>query len=182
QLGLKVQHALRAFTAKDRTTIKKTAQNYPLTEFYDTEALITSLGIGEALVTALSEKGTPTPLAHTLLRAPVTRMDILSPLEIGGLVAQSRIAGKYNEVIDAESAYEILEKRLQQRVKDEAGDEPTTPEPKKERKAKEEPSTFEKVTKNTMVRQLGNTVLREFTRGLLGMLGVKSTRSRTTKR
>jgi uncharacterized protein len=182
QLGLKVQHALRAFTAKDRTTIKKTAQNYPLTEYYDTEALITSLGIGEALVTALSEKGTPTPLAHTLLRAPVTRMDILSPLEIGGLVAQSRIAGKYNEVIDAESAYEILEKRLQQRVKDEAGDEPTTPEPKKERKAKEEPSTFEKVTKNTMVRQLGNTVLREFTRGLLGMLGVKSTRSRTTKR
>lgn len=180
QLGLKVQHALRAFTAKDRTTIKKTAQNYPLTDFYDTEALITSLGIGEALVTALSEKGTPTPLAHTLLRAPVTRMDVLSPLEIGGLVAQSRIAPKYNEAIDGESAYEILEKRLQNRLKEEGEDE--APAPKPERKAKPEPSTFEKVSKNTMVRQLGNTVLREFTRGLLGMLGVKSTRSRTTKR
>ncbi|HRF80444.1 MAG TPA: DUF853 family protein, partial [Flavobacteriales bacterium] len=182
QLGLKVQHALRAFTAKDRTTIKKTAQNYPLTEFYDTEALITSLGIGEALVTALSEKGTPTPLAHTLLRAPVSRMDILSPLEISGLVAQSRIAPKYNEVIDSESAYEILEKRLQQRLKEAADTDEHREEPKKERKVKEEPSTIEKVTKNTMVRQLGNTVLREFTRGLLGMLGVKPTRSRTTKR
>ncbi|MEZ4807877.1 MAG: helicase HerA-like domain-containing protein [Flavobacteriales bacterium] len=119
QLGLKVQHALRAFTAKDRATIKKTAQNYPLTDHYDTEALITSLGIGEALVTALSEKGTPTPLAHTLLRAPVSRMDVLSDLEIGGLVAQSRIASKYNEVIDRESAFEILEERLKRKLKEE---------------------------------------------------------------
>ncbi|MBK7752380.1 MAG: DUF853 family protein [Flavobacteriales bacterium] len=104
QLGLKVQHALRAFTAKDRTTIKRTAENYPITEFYDTEELITSLGIGEAMVTALSEKGTPTPLAHTLLRAPVSRMDVLSPLELDGLVARSDLARKYNEVIDRESA------------------------------------------------------------------------------
>ncbi|TXI80279.1 MAG: DUF853 family protein [Flavobacteriales bacterium] len=182
QLGLKVQHALRAFTAKDRTTIKKTAQNYPLTPFYDTEQLITSLGIGEALVTALSEKGAPTPLAHTLLRAPVSRMDILSPLEIGGVVAQSHIAAKYNEVIDSESVYEILEKRLQQRLKDEAGEDTPPPAPKPERKGRPEPSTLEKVSKNTLVRQLGNTVLREFTRGLLGMLGVKSTRSRTARR
>ncbi|HPF89250.1 MAG TPA: DUF853 family protein [Flavobacteriales bacterium] len=179
QLGLKVQHALRAFTAKDRTTIKKTAQNYPLTDYYDTEALITSLGIGEALVTALSEKGTPTPLAHTLLRAPVSRMDVLSELEIGGLVTQSRIASKYNEVIDRESAFEILEERLKRKLKEE---EKPTPAPERERRTREEPSTLEKVSKNTMVRQLGNTVLREFTRGLLGMLGVKPTRSRTTRR
>lgn len=179
QLGLKVQHALRAFTAKDRATIKKTAQNYPLTDFYDTEALITSLGIGEALVTALSEKGTPTPLAHTLLRAPVSRMDVLSDLEIGGLVARSRIASKYNEVIDRESAFEILEERLKRKLKDEDG---PAPAPERERKVREEPSALEKVSKNTMVRQLGNTLLREFTRGLLGMLGVKPTRSRTTRR
>ena len=99
QLGLKVQHALRAFTAKDRTTIKRTAENYPITEFYDTEELITSLGIGEAMVTALSEKGTPTPLAHTLLRAPVSRMDVLSPLELDGLVARSDLARKYLSLI-----------------------------------------------------------------------------------
>ena len=62
QLGLKVQHALRAFTAADRKVIKQTAENYPETEFYKTEDLITQLGIGEALVTMLNEKGIPTPL------------------------------------------------------------------------------------------------------------------------
>lgn len=170
QLGLKVQHALRAFTAKDRTTIKKTAQNYPLTEFYDVESLITSLGIGEALVTALSEKGTPTPLAHTLLRAPISRMDVLSSLEIDGLVARSALAKTYNEVIDRESAFEILEKRMK-------GKE-TEPEPeaKAKRTVKPEPSTLEKVTKNPMARQVGNTIVRELTRGLLGVLGIKTRR------
>ncbi len=174
QLGLKVQHALRAFTAKDRNTIKKTAQNYPLTEFYDTEALITSLGIGEALVTALSEKGTPTPLAHTLLRAPVSRMDILSPLEIDGLVAQSRLAPKYNEVIDRESAFELLEKRMQAQE----DEEPEEKAEKPKKPARPEPSMIEDFSKNTMVRQVGRTVVRELTRGLLGVLGIKSTTRR----
>ena len=171
QLGLKVQHSLRAFTAKDRTTIKKTAQNYPLTEFYDTEALITSLGIGEALITALNEKGAPTPLAHTLLRAPISRMDILTPLEIGGLVAQSRIATKYNEVIDRESAFELLEKRFNEAPvqKEEKPSKPAKP-------AKEEPSMIENISKNTMVRQVGRTVFRELSRGLLGALGLKTGR------
>ena len=66
QLGLKIQHALRAFTAADRKVIKQTAENYPETHSYKTEDLITQLGIGEALVTMLNEKGIPTPLAHTL--------------------------------------------------------------------------------------------------------------------
>ena len=70
QLGLKVQHALRAFTAADRKTIKQTAENYPETEFYKTEDLITQLGIGEALITMLNEKGIPTPLVHTMLCPP----------------------------------------------------------------------------------------------------------------
>lgn len=174
QLGLKVQHALRAFTAKDRTTIKKTAQNYPLTPFYDTEQLITSLGIGEALVTALSEKGTPTPLAHTLLRAPISRMDILSPLEIGGVVAQSRIAAKYNEVLDRESAFEILEKRLKENER--PAPRADDPEEKQTRPAKKETSMIEDMSKNTMVRQVGRTVMRELTRGLLGVLGIKAGR------
>ncbi|HEX5654526.1 MAG TPA: helicase HerA-like domain-containing protein, partial [Chitinophagaceae bacterium] len=78
QLGLKIQHALRAFTAADRKTIKKTSENYPETVFYKTEDLITHLGTGEALVTILNEKGIPTPLVHCMLRAPQSRMDILS--------------------------------------------------------------------------------------------------------
>jgi len=185
QLGLKVQHVLRAFTAKDRTTIRKTAQNYPISEFYDTEQLITALGTGEALVTALNEKGAPTPLAHTLVRAPITRMDILTPLEIDGLVARSAIAAKYNAVIDPESAFEILERRLRERVKHTPGgnEGPGAPaKPTRGGTRKDPPSTLEKVSKNTMVRQLGNTLMREFTRGVLGMLGVKATRSKTAKR
>ncbi len=182
QLGLKVQHVLRAFTAKDRTTIRKTAQNYPLTEFHDTERLITELGTGEALVTALNEKGAPTPLAHTLVRAPITRMDILTPAEIDALVAQSTMAGKYNEAIDPESAYEILERRLAERLKNEADDRAEPAKPARGRAKKEPPGTLEKMSKNTMVRQLGNTVMREFARGLLGVLGVKAVRSKTAKR
>lgn len=170
QLGLKVQHALRAFTAKDRTTIKRTAENYPLTPFFDTEELITSLGIGEALVTALSEKGTPTPLAHTLMRAPVSRMDVLSPLEIDGLVARSELARAYNEVIDRESAFEILNKRMQGRDEEQEEEKKDKEDMKKE---KVEPTTFERMTKNPMARQVGNTIVRELTRGLLGVLGIR---------
>src|SRR5204862_5215308 len=76
QLGSKFQHAMRAFTANDRKDIRLVADNYPTTEFYDTETLLTELGIGEALVTVLDEKGAPTKLAHTLLCAPRTRMDV----------------------------------------------------------------------------------------------------------
>ncbi len=113
QLGLKVQHALRAFTEKDRTAIKKAAQNYPITEFYKTDEIITQMGIGEALVTALNEKGIPTPLAVTICRAPVTRMDVLEKSEVDELVKNSKIAVKYNEVIDRESAFELLSKKIE---------------------------------------------------------------------
>ena len=82
QLGLKIQHALRAFTANDRKAIKLTAQNYPDSEYYDTTEVLTSLGTGEALVSALDEKGRPTPLAATMMRAPMTRMDILIDEEL----------------------------------------------------------------------------------------------------
>ncbi|MCO6148220.1 helicase HerA-like domain-containing protein [Flavobacterium sp. NRK1] len=113
QLGLKIQHALRAFTATDRKAIKLTAENYPLSEFYKTDEIITQLGTGEALITALSEKGNPTPLAATMLRAPMSRMDILTPDEISLLNASSKLVKKYSEVIDRESAYEILCKKIE---------------------------------------------------------------------
>jgi DNA helicase HerA-like ATPase len=113
QLGLKVQHALRAFTAKDRKAIKLTAQNYPDTEFYDTADVLTSLGIGEALVSALDEKGRPTPLAATMIRAPMSRMDVLTDLELSGLLGKSKLAKKYNQDIDRESAYEMLSEKIE---------------------------------------------------------------------
>lgn len=112
QLGLKIQHALRAFTAKDRKAIKLTAQNYPETDFYDTTEVLTSLGIGEALVSALDEKGRPTPLAATLLRAPMSRMDVLTNTELNSLIDNSSLVKKYEKNIDRESAYEILEDKI----------------------------------------------------------------------
>ena len=112
QLGLKIQHALRAFTAKDRKAIKLAAENYPDSDYYDTAKVLTELGIGEALVSALNEKGVPTPLVRTMLRAPMSRMDVLSDSELKELIGKSKIARRYNEVIDSESAYEILNEKI----------------------------------------------------------------------
>jgi hypothetical protein len=114
QLGLKIQHALRAFTAKDRKAIKLTAENYPLSDYYDTKEVLTKLGIGEALVTALNEKGIPTPLAATMLRAPMSRMDILEDNELKDLIKTSKLIPKYNEEVDRESAYEMLSEKIEQ--------------------------------------------------------------------
>ncbi len=113
QLGLKVQHALRAFTAKDRKAIKLTAENYPDSEFYDTKEVLTSLGIGEALISALDEKGRPTPLAATMLRAPMSRMDVLTESELKSVIDDSKLVRKYNDVVDRESAYEILGAKIE---------------------------------------------------------------------
>jgi uncharacterized protein len=184
QLGLKIQHSLRAFTAKDRKAIKLAAQNYPITEFYEVENLLTELGIGEALMTALNEKGIPTPLAHTLLRAPQSRMDVLTDAEIDGIVYRSKLVRKYNEVIDRESAYEILNEKLE-----EARTEEHQEELRKQKEAassttsrRQEKSTFEKVVSSPTTRQIGNTIARELTRGLLGVLGIKTTSRRSTRK
>jgi hypothetical protein len=167
QLGLKVQHALRAFTEKDRKAIKKTAENYPISEFYKTDELLTSLGIGQALISALDEKGIPTPLAATHLRAPMSRIGVLTADEIQQVVSSSSIAAKYNEVIDSESAYEILNSKIK------AATETKEEELAEEKKSKkEEKSTIEKISENTMVRQVGRTVMKEVARGLLGVLGL----------
>lgn len=113
QLGLKVQHALRAFTAKDRKAIKLTAENYPISEYYKTDEVLTQLGIGEALISALNEKGIPTPLARTMLRAPMSRMDVLTDSELSHLLEGSKLIDKYNEITNRESAYEMLTEKIE---------------------------------------------------------------------
>lgn len=173
QLGLKVQHALRAFTAKDRQAIKKTAENYPLSDYYDTAEMLTAMGIGEAAVTALDDNGRPTPLARVMLRAPRSRMDVLSKTEIDGLLSRSKLIEKYNEVVDRESAYEMLEERLTkekaqaEQAKAETKSKPKTGGGKKD--AGQPKGFVEEMSENTMVRQVGRTVMREVTRGLLGL-------------
>lgn len=183
QLGLKIQHALRAFTAKDRKAIKLAAQNYPITPFYKVDQLLTELGIGEALVSALDSKGRPTPLAHTYLRAPQSRMDILSSSEIDAIIDQSSIIRKYNEEIDRESAYEILTGKIEDAQSKEAQEQLKDQNRSARRVSRRaEKSTFEKIVNSTTTRQIGRTVAREITRGILGVLGIKKTRRRSKKR
>jgi uncharacterized protein len=177
QLGLKVQHALRAFTAKDRRAITKTAENYPDSPFYKTSEVLTSMGIGEALVTALNEKVIPTPLAHTLVRAPITRMDILEDSEIRDLVSNSQLASKYNQEIDHDSAFEILERKMEQVQRDQEKATLPGPPPRTGSRTKQDESLLGELSKNTMVRQMGRTLFRELARGILGSFTGKRRKS-----
>ncbi len=175
QLGMKVQHALRAFTAKDRKQIKLTAENYPLSDFYDTENIITALGMGEALVTVLAENGSPTPLAVTLMQAPQSRMDILSPSEIDEINNKSFLVKKYNEVIDRESAFEILSRKLQASAQNPTTGTSKTTGGKTSNTTVNQPTMFEKgadVVTDFAKSSAGKVILREVTRGLLGVLGL----------
>lgn len=174
QLGMKVQHALRAFTAKDRKAIKLTAENYPLSDYYDTEQVITQLGIGEALITLLNEKGIPTPLAATMLCAPRSRMDILTDKEIDALVDKSPLIDKYNQVIDRKSAYEILTEKLETA-------EEETPK-RKTRREKEEKSVLEKIGNHSVTKSIMRTAGNMIVRSLLGALGVSTTTRRRKKK
>jgi len=170
QLGLKVQHALRAFTAADRKTIKQAAENYPETEYYQTSELLTQLGIGEALVTALNEKGIPTPLVHTMLVPPRSRMDVLTDAEIDTLINKSKLAKKYADDIDRESACEILTAKLEEAAQ--KSEEAEAEKPAKKASKKEEKSTLEKVLDSSVTKQIGRTAANIITRSLLGALGL----------
>nr|WP_315145088.1 helicase HerA-like domain-containing protein [uncultured Flavobacterium sp.] len=162
QLGLKIQHALRAFTANDRKSIKQTADNYPSSDFYNTEEILTSLGIGEALVTALNEKGIPTPLAATMMRAPTSRMDVLTESEIQAINSKSKLVKKYSELIDRESAYELLTQKINS-AQEQATQAATEA---KEEKTSSGPSTTEVVTKSVLKVVTSAT----FIRGAFGIL------------
>ena len=165
QLGLKIQHALRAFTADDRQAIKQTADNYPTSIYYKTDEVLTSLGIGEAFITALNEKGIPTPLAATMLRAPMSRMDILTDDEIETINSSSKLVKKYAEELDRESAYELLNKKIEEANQAQEEQEEVTEEETKETKSSE-PSTTEVVGKSV----LKVVTSASFIRGAFGVL------------
>jgi DNA helicase HerA-like ATPase len=112
QLGNRIQHALRAFTPEDADALRKTARTFPMTEFYDVEKTITSLGTGEALVTVLSPKGVPTPLAATRLLPPDSLMGPIPPEQFAAAVAASQFATKYGETVDRDSAHERINARI----------------------------------------------------------------------
>ncbi|HLT65904.1 MAG TPA: helicase HerA-like domain-containing protein [Flavobacterium sp.] len=162
QLGLKIQHALRAFTAKDRKAIKSASENFPSTPYYVTNEIITQLGTGEALVTVLNEKGAPTALAVTAIRAPESRMDILMEEELNELINQSKLKKKYNTVIDRESAYEILNRKIShlEEIKEEQN-----------KTSKQSSSRSNKKEESLLTKQLVKVVTSAtFIRGAFGVL------------
>lgn len=112
QLGLKIQHALRAFTAKDNESIKKMAKNFPISEFYDIEKNLTTLGTGEAFVTTIGENGNPTPLVMTKIFPPESRMDTITNAELASFLSISPIFASYKNPINPESAQEILAQKM----------------------------------------------------------------------
>lgn len=167
QLGLKVQHALRAFTAKDRKAMKLVAQNFPSTTYYNTEELLTSLGIGEALVSGLDGDGQPTPLVQCLVRTPESRMGVLSPQEVVTIAASSTLLPRYGQRIERESAKEILDAQRATSIAqtNEAG--------KSKRATKTEETMVDKIGKNTLFRQVVRQFMRDLTRALLSALGIR---------
>ncbi|MCA0402618.1 MAG: DUF853 domain-containing protein [Proteobacteria bacterium] len=162
QLGLKIQHALRAFTAKDRKAMKLVAQNFPPTTYYDTESLLTSLGIGEALVSGLDAKGQPTPLVQCLVRAPESRMGVLSTDEISQIVAQSTLMPRYGKRVETNSAEKILSKNS-----------PMIDEPLQTRNKAAEETMVEKLGKSTLFRQIVRQVMKEVIATILVAIGLK---------
>ena len=112
QLGNRVQHALRAFTPEDADALRKTARTFPITTHYDVETTITSLGIGEALVTVLSPKGVPTPLAATRLLPPDSLMAALPDADLQARISTAVLRSKYGQTVDRQSAYEIITGRI----------------------------------------------------------------------
>jgi len=167
QLGLKVQHALRAFTAKDRKAIKLTAENYPISEYYDTKEILTSLGIGQALVSVLDEKGRPTPLAATMLRAPMSRMDVLSNDELSALIKTSKLTKKYNTLIDNESAYELLNEKIKKANSELAKQRTKQEQEKIEKSSSRRKSSESSGTQKAILKVLTSAT---FIRGALGVL------------
>jgi DNA helicase HerA-like ATPase len=176
QLGSRVQHALRAYTPDDAKALKAAISTYPHTA-YDLSTLLTSLGTGEAVVTVLSEKGAPTPVAWTRMVAPQSLMAPTAQEQVAALVAGSPLATKYAEVADRESAYEKLQARLAQAPTPEQEPAPAPraqpkAAPAAKRQPKEEPGMVEQVVQSSafrsMLRSAGTVIGREITRSVFG--------------
>jgi DNA helicase HerA-like ATPase len=179
QLGNRIQHALRSHTPNDDKALKATVRTYPKTEFYDLEETLTSLGIGEAVITVLDPRGSPTPVVATRLIPPASRMAPLSPEELQADIRQSDLLAEYGQAVDRESAREMLAKRM-------AGTEAAAEEEKEPKKGRGVGKTAAKAAGVAVVGALtssiGRTVGREIVRGLFGLLGVKPPRTRRPTR
>ena len=181
QLGSRVQHQLRAHTPNDAKALKATVNTYPNSAYDDLGEVITSLGIGEAVVTVMNERGAPTPVAWTRLRAPESLMDPAPTAEMEAAVAASPLTAKYAEAIDRESAREVLAKKLEEGAR-KAAEDARVKEMEREQKnarvteksqsssrrsaPKEEDSMVESVVKSRAFKDFMSTAAREIARGM----------------
>jgi DNA helicase HerA-like ATPase len=182
QLGARIQHALRAFTPDDQKALAKTVRTYPKTDVYDLESALTSLGIGEAVVTVLSEKGAPTPVAWTRMRAPRSLMDTIGPDAIAAAAKASPLQAEYGQTVDRESAYERLNARLAPPAEAAPPADPGLPPPvitppasaegTVKSRGTAEPGMLEKMMDSpafkSAMRSAGTVIGREITRSIFG--------------
>lgn len=167
QLGNRVQHALRAFTPRDQKAVKSAAETFRTNPKLDTSKAITELGVGEALVSVLDEKGTPTIVERALICPPASRIAPLTPEERNQIIRGSLIYGHYEEMIDRESAYEKLKTKVAQKAEEQA-DTPYVKGRKAEPKSQSE-VLFGAIAKSA-AHAIGNQVGRQLIRGMLGSL------------
>jgi len=171
QLGNRVQHALRAFTPKDQKAVRVAAQTFRPNPSFKTEDAITNLGVGEALVSCLDNKGAPGMVEKTLICPPQTRMGPLSESERADIFSRSPLKGKYDDAIDRESAYEVLKKRAEALAETEAEDEreENAPKGKKRKSGRKRQSVVETLAKS-VARSMGSSLGRQIIRGVLGSI------------
>ena len=177
QLGNRVQHALRAHTPDDEKALRATVRTFPKTSFYDLAETLTSLGVGEAVVTVLNTRGVPSPVVAMRMIPPASRMAPLTPEELQADIRESALLPEYGKSIDRESARELLAARLAGATV-EPGEEPPVPASSREKQDR----TMTEMAGDVAQSPLGKTVVREVVRGLFGLLGVKSPRRTTTRR
>jgi uncharacterized protein len=175
QLGARIQHALRAFTPEDQAALAKTVRTYPTTKNYDIEEALTSLGTGEAIITVLSERGAPTPVAWARMRAPRSLMAAIGPDAVSAAAHGSPLYGRYGQTVDRESAYERLTAKIAETPPppfDIAPAPEREPEPSRRRAEREEPGMVAEVLGSPAVksflRSAASALGRELTRGLFG--------------
>jgi DNA helicase HerA-like ATPase len=178
QLGNRVQHVLRTFTPNDVDNLKKTVKTFPRSDFYEISEILTTLGIGQALITVLNEKGIPTQVAATHLLPPASVMGPLSTADYENLIRSSSLYLKYKDPVDPESAYEILTRRTEELARAEEKAAIEKEEAKQTRSGRQEKTVFETALSSPLAKQIG----REVVRGVFGMLFGKKTSTRTSSK
>ncbi|MDH3637962.1 MAG: DUF853 domain-containing protein [Gammaproteobacteria bacterium] len=173
QLGLKIQHALRAFTPKDQKAVKVVAGTFRPNADIDTESAITNLGIGEALVSVLDESGSPTPVNITLIRPPESRIGPMTEEERREILTRSPLKGRYDEAVDRESAYEMLKERAEAQAK--AAEKAALREAEEESTSAKKGRSYTRQTPveamvKSAARSIGSQIGRQLIRGVLGSL------------